>query len=54
MSDGMFKAQVTDQQEQEAQLYCPYCGKELADLQAACCGEVGHGTTEKTDEPEKK
>lgn len=25
---------------------CPYCGKELPDQNASCCGESGHATYE--------
>jgi len=28
------------------QIYCPYCGAELADRSEQCCGEVHGGTAE--------
>ena len=31
---------------------CPYCGKELPDQNASCCGESGHATYEVIEDGE--
>ncbi len=32
-----------DLDDERAAYECPFCGKDLPDERAACCGEVGHG-----------
>ncbi len=31
-------------------LICPYCGKDLPNLQTECCGEVGHAVDRRSGE----
>ena len=37
----------------ESRLECPFCGKELPDMQAACCGERGHAVEVSDEEAEQ-
>lgn len=44
--DVLENAKLMYAKHKRVQWYCPFCGKDLPGEQAACCGEVGHATTE--------